>query len=58
MKHEYTPNGSLQGDTRPMPDKGTGTGMTDSYGADTSSEAKNQMGSIAGSTKSDKGEQA
>ena len=30
----YRPNGKLQGDTSPMPNKGTGTGVTDTYGAD------------------------
>lgn len=55
---EYKPSGELQGDTASMPDKGTGTGVTDTYGADLSQNADNRTGSIAGSTKSDKGDLA
>lgn len=51
--NEYTPNGQLQGDTSPMPDRGTSTGVSDSYGADLSEDATNSMGSITGATKSD-----
>lgn len=28
MDQHYKPSGELQGDDRPMPDRGTGTGMT------------------------------
>lgn len=51
--NEYTPSGELQGDTRPMPDRGTSTGVDDTYGADLSQEATNSQGSIASATKSD-----
>lgn len=58
METEYKPSGVLQGDTNPMPNQGTGTGVTDTYGADLSGSAENRAGSIAGSTKSDKGDLA
>lgn len=51
--NEYTPNGDLQGDTTPMPDRGTGTSVTDTYGCDLSGDATNSMGSITSATKSD-----
>ena len=45
--------GVVQGDSAPMPDRGTKTGFNgDSYEADTSCCATNRMGSIAGDTKS------
>jgi hypothetical protein len=50
---KYTPSGELQGDTKAMPDRGTSTGVTDSYGADLSQTATNSQGSIKGDTKSD-----
>jgi len=50
---QYVPDGTLQGDTAAMPDKGTGTGVTDTYGADLSQGADNRTGTITGSTKSD-----
>lgn len=50
---EYTPSGELQGDTRAMPDRGTSTGVTDSYGADLGADATNREGSISSSTQSD-----
>jgi hypothetical protein len=54
MKNDqYTPSGELQGDSAPMPNKGTDTGVTDTYGADLSQSADNRIGSIAGATKSD-----
>lgn len=37
----YKPSGELQGDTRPMPDRGTRTGMT---GHNTHAEGKNLDG--------------
>lgn len=52
-KDQYQPNGQLQGDDKPMPNQGTGTGVTDTYGADLSQNATNRQGSIAGAAKSD-----
>jgi hypothetical protein len=49
----YCPNGELQGDTKPMPDRGTSTGVTDTYGADIGQDATNTMDRMGGSTKSD-----
>lgn len=49
----YRPSGELQGDTKAMPDRGTKTGATDTYGADISEGAKNAQGKITGATKSD-----
>ena len=49
----YRPNGKLQGDTSAMPSKGTGTAVTDTYGADIGVDSTNRQGSIGGSTKSD-----
>ncbi len=53
----YHPNGELQGDTKPMPDRGTSTGVTDTYGADIGQDATNSMGRLDG-TKSDGKEMA
>jgi hypothetical protein len=53
----YVPNGEVQGDSTGMPNRGTSTGVTDTYGADLSQGADNRMGSIRGSTGSDKGDQ-
>ena len=49
----YHPSGELQGDSSGMPNKGTSTGVTDTYGADIGPSATNREGGIAGSTKSD-----
>lgn len=49
----YKPTGELQGDTSAMPNKGTGTAVTDTYGADIGVDSTNRQGSISGSTKSD-----
>jgi hypothetical protein len=53
----YKPSGELQGDTKGLPDRGTGTGW---HGADpmldgrsTDADATNSLGSIGGATKSD-----
>ncbi len=46
-------DGSLRGDDKPMPDRGTGTNVTDTYGADLSLKAKNTAGKITGATGSD-----
>lgn len=55
------PKGMLSGDDKPMPNKGTGTGMTghDMHlgGASTSQSATNRMGGIKGSTGSDSPDQ-
>ncbi len=54
----YKPSGELQGDDKPMPNKGTETGVTETYGADLGQNADNRVGAIGGSTKSDKGDTA
>lgn len=51
--NEYTPNGELQGDTRPMPMRPAGEGASDTYGASLDMDATNSEGSITGATKSD-----
>ncbi|MCU0689771.1 MAG: hypothetical protein MUF54_00080 [Polyangiaceae bacterium] len=40
-------DGSLRGDTKSLPDRGTGTGVTDSYGASLDMGATNRKGRIA-----------
>lgn len=51
---QYRPTGDLQGDTRALPDRGTGTGMNgDTYGADLSQDALNRKTGIRGATRSD-----
>lgn len=54
-KMEYKPDGGdlVQGDSRAIPDKGTGTNVPDSYGMDIGLDATNSMGKIGGATKSD-----
>lgn len=52
-KGEYQPNGMVQGDNHPMPNKGTTEGVTDTYGADLSPTATNREGAIRHATKSD-----
>lgn len=47
------PDASLRGDDKAMPDRGTSTGVTDTYGADLSQTAKNRKGGISGATGSD-----
>lgn len=44
----YRPTGELQGDTKPMPDKGTSTGVDDKYGANLGHSATNRIGSMNG----------
>jgi len=45
--------GVVQGDSRPMPDRGTGAGFNgNTYGADVSQGATNNLGRITGATKS------
>lgn len=47
------PTGRLQGDDRPMPDRGTGSGLNgDTYGADVSQSATNTHGKMGGATRS------
>lgn len=52
----YRPNGDVQGDSKAMPNRGTSTGVTDTYGADLSQGATNGKGSIKGSTGSGDGD--
>jgi len=51
----YRPKGDgvVEGDTKPMPDRGVMTGVSDTYGADIGQEATNSMGGITGDTQSD-----
>ncbi len=49
----YKPNGKVQGDDHPIPNAGTGTGVTDTYGADLGQNADNREGSIRHATRSD-----
>lgn len=53
MKNYPRPNGQLQGDSKAMPDRGTRTGVTDTYGADVSQSATNKHGGMGSATKSD-----
>lgn len=53
MSDVSVPTGNLQGDSKAMPNQGTGTGVTDTYGADLSPSATNQRGSIHSAAKSD-----
>jgi len=50
-------DGSLRGDDKAMPDRGTSTGVTDTYGADLSPTAANKHGGISSATKSNPAEQ-
>lgn len=52
----YRPSGELQGDDKPMPDRGTGTNVTDTYGADISLTARNRKGRMGDCTASDPAE--
>ena len=49
------PNGELQGDTRAIPNRGTGTGMgrADAMGMSLDKDATNRRGGIGGAAKSD-----
>lgn len=57
----YKPSGELQGDTKPMPDRGTTTGMTgyatELDGTGLGVDATNSLGSITGATSSDPADQ-
>ena len=41
-------DGSLRGDDKAMPDQGTGTGVTDTYGASVAPNATNSKGKMTG----------
>lgn len=47
----YKPSGELQGDTKAMPDRGTSTGVTDTYGANLN--GTNRRGGLGNAAKSD-----
>lgn len=52
----YRPTGELQGDDRPMPDRGTGTGLAGNAatgGRSLERDATNRQGAITGATRSD-----
>ena len=51
MDKNWMPTGKLQGDTRDMPDRGTSTGVTDTYGANLS--GINRKGGLGNAAKSD-----
>lgn len=53
----YKPTGALQGDTKPMPNRGSGSGVTDTYGASVDQNSTNAKGGISGATGSDPMEQ-
>lgn len=53
MSEKLVPTGELQGDDKPMPDRGTSEGVSDTYGADLAQNATNREGGIRGSTRSD-----
>lgn len=46
MTDFYKPTGQLEGDKSPMPSKGTGTAVKDTYGADIGGDSTNSMGSF------------
>lgn len=50
------PTGELVGDSGDMPNRGSDTGVTDTYGADIGQSSTNERGQITGSTKSDRGD--
>lgn len=61
MSDLYKPTGELQGDTRPMPNRGTATGMLDNpfgsdadgIGHDVGADSTNAMGRISSACRSD-----
>ena len=56
MQHQerYVPDGTVQGDSHGMPNRGTSTGMNgDTYGADLSQSGTNRMKGIRQDAKSD-----
>lgn len=44
----YKPSGAVQGDDSEMADKGTGTGVTNTYGANLGQSATNSRGAMTG----------
>lgn len=55
---KVVPCEGLVGDDKPMPDRGTGTGLTDSYGAKTDLNATNRIGGMGNAAKSDEAKPA
>lgn len=56
----YKPSGELQGDKRPMPERGSATGMPGNAvldGASLDMDAINRIGPIGRQTRSDKGDE-
>ena len=55
MRQNPLPDGGdqVRGDTSTLRDKGTRTGVVDSYGADLGQDATNRAGGMASGTKSD-----
>lgn len=49
-------NSRVQGDDRRIPDRGTKTGVTDSYDSDLSEDATNRVRKMTKDTQSDTGE--
>lgn len=39
-------NDTVRGDDRPMKDRGTSSGVTDTYGADLGADATNRLGEV------------
>lgn len=52
MRNHPLPTGELQGDDTPVKHVGTGTGVSDSYGASLSPNATNRRQSITSMTRS------
>lgn len=53
MESNYRPNGHLQGDNRPMPDRGTGTGTNENsqtLGMSIEQDAVNRLGRVSGAS--------
>lgn len=62
MQKHYRPSGHLQGDDRPMPDRGTSTGMTGhathTDGMGLGADDTNRLGAMGSATKSDPAEKS
>lgn len=52
-EYNYRPTGKIEGDPKKIPDVGSKTGVTDSYGANLDPDATNREGSITSDTMSD-----
>ncbi len=50
---KLVPAETLQGDNKPMPDRGTGTGVTDTYGSKIDINATNRIGGMGNAAGSD-----